>query len=593
MGTATFNWSYKSGAVLPNGTTVPTTADDVKPTGIIYIANFGNDNTGNGSRQRPYKTIAKSITIGQTQVKILGSGVYREIIQSATLQIGILVVGDGNVIIDGSLVANSVASGAYDAGFYNLTFKNWQNISNYSNLYSGCKFINIGAIDTGTANDRYSKYKNCLFSYVGNGVDFWKINIAQAINSIQNCTFYKCSSIRFTESLISGGLYRLNSCIFYECNIHFLDNCETDFHTFFRCNVRFIASTVAVPTVFYPSIPTGYTKIDDIATLRSSKNSVYPTAQVNYQNTTIADPLFNNLAVDDYTLSLVSPAKNRSYFGTYVGAFSIAKGLKVKASATLSDFDNTTAINLTIADDSLTLISTSSNASIITKPIDNTTGRELLKFPVFGLNADRNGEYVDSTSDLDVSTVSAGTTLLASTPYLVETGSITYNSVVYQSGDRFTSLASSQGTFTTSTGGVLREILEAPARENLEARFTDGAAGYTSSGSIAVDSWYYVEIGSITYDGVAYAVGTFFKGTATTTFTGIGSPRLVFAAADAFLFFEINQKPTSNNVGNARTGAISQGNGNKDFDRTSANVFSINKKFIQIKYTIQVNNLTP
>lgn len=314
-----------------------------------------------------------------------------------------------------------------------------------------------------------------------------------------------------------------------------------------------------------------------------------------FSGCTIANPVFNNIDIKDYSLSLSSPARNMSYFGTYIGAYSITKALAVKATASLSAFDNSSAINLTIADNSLTLIDVDSVASIVTKPIDNTAGRELQRLLTFGINADRNGEYVDSTVDLANTTISAGTNLATSTPYLVEVGTITYDGNVYNAGQRFTSKSSSPGTFTTATGGVLREILEAPARENVEARFSDGAlTTVDNTATLEELAWYFVEGNAATYNGNSYAVGTFIKVlTGITSFTGTGLLRKVFSDADAYFYFEINQKPTSNNVGNSRTGAIVRGNGDKDFDRTAANVFPISKKFIQLRYTIQVNNLTP
>jgi hypothetical protein len=284
-----------------------------------------------------------------------------------------------------------------------------------------------------------------------------------------------------------------------------------------------------------------------------------------------------------------------SYFGTYIGNYSITRSLAVRASSILSAFDNSSAINLSISDNSLTLVDVESIASIVTKPIDNTLGRELQRLHTFGINADRNGEYVDSTADLANTTISAGTTLSVSTPYTVESGAITYDGGVYNAGQRFTSKSSSPGTFTTSTGGVVREILEAPARENLEARFSDGAlTTVDNTATLEELAWYFVEGNAVTYNGNSYAVGAFLKVlTGITSFTGTGLLRKVFSDTDPYFYFEINQKPTSNNVGNSRTGAIVRGNGDKDFDRTAANVFPINKKFIQLRYTIQVNNLTP
>jgi hypothetical protein len=309
-----------------------------------------------------------------------------------------------------------------------------------------------------------------------------------------------------------------------------------------------------------------------------------------------SDPLFNNLAYYDYSLSFSSPAKNMSYQGGYIGAKSIAYGLNPKANAATSDFENDTAVNLNIADNSITLTDTTQIGSIITKPIVNASARELARFAVYGVNADRNGQYVDATSDQATVTLGAGNTLNAGTPYSVEVGAITYNGTVYQPGDNFTSLETNPGTFTTSAGGVVRETTEAAARENVQVRFNDGTNPQITTGTaLEALGRYYVVSGSITYNGTTYNAGQVFKAdnTGTNTFTGAGAIQLIFHDSDPWFYFELGTKPQSNNSGNTRTGAISIGNGDPNYDRTAANVFNINQKFMQLKYTIQVNNLTP
>lgn len=601
MGQATFNWRYKSGSILPNGVVIPTTADNVKPALVTYVAHWGNDITGNGSRERPFRT--PNLIADNSGNIILASGVYR--ISTALNSQQNYWFGDGNVVLDCSYANLAFLFNDTDLAinyrFNNVTFKGSgttvlskgiYNQHNYG-IIENCVFDGVSPSAVENVGDTYI-LRNCIIKNINRGIVVNRgidgnVNYGVNRNTNRNNTYVNCRGIN-----ISGFNYD-SSGIFYNCNINFtnavtLFGCR--YSLFHNCNFRI--NTTPLTGSIYPSLPTGFVYYTSIETLKNAIISFFPETLPTVLSACIfADPKFNNVDIGDLSLAFDSPAKTLSYFGTFVGANSIAQNLKVRSSATTSDFDNATAVNLTIADDSLTLTDVNSIASIVTKPISNLAGREISKLPVYGLTADRNGEVVDSTSDLATSTIAADTTLLTSTPYIVEVGSITYNSVFHTPGSRFTSLTASPGTFTTSTNGVLREILEAPARENLEVRFSEGASGYTASGSIVSGNWYFVELQSITYDAVTYVAGSFLKGTATTTFTGSGSARQVFASADPFSFFEINQKPASNNVGNSRTGAIVRGNGDKDFDRTTANVFPITQKFIQLKYTIQVNNLAP
>jgi hypothetical protein len=572
----TYNWSYKPGVANKYGFSVAASADDVKPSNCHYIAPWGNDTTGNGSRMKPYRTVQNR---GANNVGILGSGVYR---MNSAIIFTSDMYGDGNVIFDFSFAGNIVTD---NRSLFNLKF-----------IGSGSTTVSIGGqnvlrdcIFDKCAPTGQNYMTNCLVSNfdgsfaLGSGVN---------VGKRENCTFYRCRSIIIGQVALSNNI---SACIFDKCNISYQNTfINTNYSLFYQCNIRFNA-TAGTTSPVYPNVPAGYTNYTSLGTMIADAMSAFPTASNPFEKCAVSDPKFNNTSIDDFTLGFDSPARNMSYFGTYIGNYSITRSLAVRASSILSAFDNSSAINLSISDNSLTLVDVESIASIVTKPIDNTLGRELQRLHTFGINADRNGEYVDSTADLANTTISAGTTLSVSTPYTVESGAITYDGGVYNAGQRFTSKSSSPGTFTTSTGGVVREILEAPARENLEARFSDGAlTTVDNTATLEELAWYFVEGNAVTYNGNSYAVGAFLKVlTGITSFTGTGLLRKVFSDTDPYFYFEINQKPTSNNVGNSRTGAIVRGNGDKDFDRTAANVFPINKKFIQLRYTIQVNNLTP
>jgi hypothetical protein len=571
----TYNWSYKPGVANKYGLTIAASADDVKPSNCHYVAPWGNDITGNGSRQKPFRTPTNR---GANNFTILASGVYRS---NSVINLVSPVVGDGNVVFDFSF-----------AGNVSTDNQSWYNV----------KFIGSGTTVVGAAGQNIMQ--DCIFDKCAPGGNNYlqrcvvsnfdgTFNLGPGVqNKRENTTFYRCRSIIIQHPFLSNNI---SHYIFDKCNISFTNGFPNiNYSLFYQCNIRF-NSTPGTASPVYPNIPTGYTNYTSIGAMITDITTAFPIVSKPFEKCAVADPKFNNPSIDDFTLAFDSPARNMSYFGTFIGAYSITKALSVKSASSLSAFDNSSAVNLNISDNSLTLIDVENIASIVTKPIDNTLGRELQRLHTFGVNADRNGEYVDSTVDLANTTISAGTTLSVSTPYTVENGSITYDGGVYNAGQRFTSKPSSPGTFTTSTGGVVREILEAPARENVEGRFSDGAlTTVDNTATLEELAWYFVEGASVTYNGNSYAVGAFLKVlTGITSFTGSGLLRKVFSDTDAYFYFEINQKPTSNNVGNSRTGAIVRGNGDKDFDRTAANVFPINRKFIQLRYTIQVNNLTP
>lgn len=523
---ATYNWKYKSGSTIaiPNGNgntiTIPVTADNVKPAGVAYVALFGNDTTGNGSRQYPYRTIVKGSTVGNNFI-IIGAGVYRE-----SLTVGTTLVGDGDVIMDGT--GFSVVSTAI---YYckNITFKNYQAMGNpgIPVVSDGCTFMDMN----GTVS--LNVCANTTFTRITSLLQFNNV----VLDSNANNTFIDCVDVRISNTTQIKSVQW--NWIFYGCNVAFISPSLVSYSLFYNCNFRF-NTTIVTPTVRYPSTPAGYTQITNLPDLQTAHLAGYPSAIENFKSCMIADPKFNNYAIGDFTLSFASPAKNLSYLGTFVGARSVAQGLKIRAIEADGDFDFSSAVNVTIADDSITLTDPTQNAMIETKVIVNALGRQLKSIPIIGFNSDRNGQYIDSIADLDTATKAAGNILSIPASYLVESGSITYNSAVYTAGQRLTTVTG-QTTFTTATGGVLREILEAPQRHTIEMKFSD-VQPFTT---------------------------------------------------EVFNHFEPGITPTTNNVGDSRTGAILRGNGDPAYVRGNTVEFPINSKYIKIRFTIRANNLKP
>lgn len=527
---ATFNWAYKPSVANKYGLTVPSTTDNTRPTGWCYVALYGNDTTGNGSRQLPYRTITKAATLGAVTI-VLGSGVYREAAIIANTS-GVNVIGDGDVTIDLSY-NGALFSGSNDGqAVYNVKFiGNGLSVINSGLFRQGLlsdvtfdgAFAGSGSFGAALANCIIANYAGSIAPSYTPGTPYgWK-----------NSTLINCNNILF-----GNGFYYLDSCIAYACNISVSANTFglSKYTLFYHCNYKL--NGAGSGGVLYPSTPSGYTYYSDMSTLRAAYIAIYTGA--NLIGCTISDSLFNNLSIGDYTLQFSSPAKNLSYFGTYVGAHSIAQSLKIRAVEADGDFDFSTAVNVTIADDSITLTDPTQDGVIETNVITNSVGRQLKSIPIIGFNSDRNGQYIDSIADLSETTYAAGDTLPANMPFLVETGSITYNSAVYLAGQRGTTVAAAT-TFSTSTGGVLREILEAPQRHTVEMKLGD-VQPFTT---------------------------------------------------EVFNHFEPGITPTTNNVGDSRTGDILRGNGDPAYVRGSTVEFTVNKKYIKLRFTIRANNLKP
>ncbi|WP_443937098.1 hypothetical protein [Pedobacter sp. MW01-1-1] len=570
---ATYNWKLTSGvgiSILPYGSggglTIASSPDSVKPSNVAYVAIWGNDATGNGSRLYPYRSISRAGTNYGTV--IVGTGVYRE----GNLG-NLTIVADGNVLLDGtgySYIGSAITAKG-------IKFKNFQAMTFSYCLADSCTFSEMGGDNAAQS----AMYYNCTFIRINGLLGIQRSSTGET----QNNTYIQCYDVR-----IAGfATYSLWKNIFYQSNLTFSSATapSISYSLFYQCNYRF-AAPASTPSVKYPSVPSGYSQLNSLSELISASTTGYPTSIFNFPNCYVGDPLFNNAPIDDYSLAFLSPAKNLSYFGTYVGANCISTKINAAATETAGGFHFASKVNLNIANDSITVIDPSLEASVNTKVIPNLTQRELQRALMFGFNADRNGKYVDSTADLATVTIAPGTALAVSTPYLVEVAAITYNGITYQPGSRFTT--STVTAFTSASGGVCREILEASGRNTLLARFSDGGAAVAAGEALVVGNWYYVT-GTVTYNSVDYT-NTVFYAADTNTFSGTGSV-IVAMTNKTWNHFEFGAKFSSNNVGDARLGDIVRGNGDPDYVRGTGKEFPINARFIQLRFIFQPNNLKP
>lgn len=543
--------------------TIPSTINEqTRPTNIAYVAKWGNDTTGNGSRDRPFLTVATAksvLTPGTPSMIVLGTGVY-----NTTLNVGsseqIALVGDGAVIIDGTTFNNFITGSLsfVSFSFSNLTFNNFISIglslgtSCYSIVYNNCvvdKVTNvfIGSTSVLLSSNTFSNINLLEVSPLGGGAAFTYTSFSKIE---RNNSFINIKNVRYIAQPLfiwSGGYYN----VFKNCNIQYQATTYTDYNVYHNCNFRFNTTAGTQPTGFPEDsgntyVPTGWmaTRPTTSAAIQAGQVAA-GFAGVGFANSIVqtdypTDPNFNNISLLDFTLKPTSPARNLAYEGTFVGAKSVGTPLVFRTIQANGNWNNSGATNLTVVDDSATL-TTDSNAVIESNVVDLGKDKVLRAISMLGLLGNRNGEWVDTSTDLDsVTTASGSNLLIANQSYIVEVGTVTYNGVLYQVGQKF-AVISGTLDYTPTGGGVVRKIIEAPNRVCYEMR--------------------------------------------------ISSVSAVDCSAQSYFKYEFGVQPSVNKVGNVSSGAISKGNGDITFDRTVANVFLLSAQWIQIRLNVQNNNL--
>lgn len=530
--------------------TIPSSVNEqTPPSNVFYIAKWGNDITGNGSRDRPFLTIAKG-TANSTTIRlvVIGTGVYREscsVINSVGQSN--IFVADGNVTIEGTGINNFLSNAQGGYTFIGFKITNFLNIggggAQYCVALQSCVVSNIlGVVENRSLTSNNNIYYNInrFFDNTANGMT------AQAFSRyLQKNTFVNIKNVEFLlpANVPFGSIYN----IFKNCNIQYRAATRADYNLYHNCNFRFNATAGTQPTGLPEDsgntyIPSGWmtTRPTTPAEIQAGQVAA-GFAGVGFANSLVTDPLFTNIALADFTLQPTSPARNLAYEGAFVGAKSVGTPLKFRLVEGQGDFKFSSNVNLTIVDDSATLTNSASTATIESNVIDLGKDKVLRALSMLGLLGDRNGEWVDSSTDLDsVTTASGSNLLIANQSYIVETGTITYNAVLYQVGQKFAVIAGTLD-YTPTGGGVVRRIIEAPNRVCYEMR--------------------------------------------------ISSISAVDCEAQSYFKYEFDTQPTVNRVGNSGSGAITLGNGEITFNRTPANIFLVSARWIQIRLFVQNNNL--
>jgi hypothetical protein len=647
---ADFRWTIVAGSYLSlhvvnniSYVTIPVTDDDVRPeatesgTGggapidFAYVAKWGNDITGNGSRLKPWATIQGAYdglvnagpgTTAARFVIIVGSGTYNQtLIQGAY---SYHIFGDGDVVFDGAnlpVIPGPIPEvpdyftylGSDNNSLINLTIKNYIHVGkvatpsspNSGNNFIDCvvrdceKVNNAQVSNLGTNNFQHYRWgsTNTIFynitksfsmgvGYNGLSADYDKLFIKKT--SFINC---KCVAFKIdTNSLVIGP----RDCLFKNSNIWVYEDGNNtrntfDYFSFHNCNFRFNTSggspspTILDPTldaVTFPnfgasgSVPVDFQYIATASVVKSEFDSAFGPKTVSdpqYMDSIIdQDPLLNDIEMGDFSLGNSSPAKVGAAGSTItkfqyhpngpIGTWGSEFGARGVGQKIKSGVDFVSTSNMTLVEngtlDYYQLASDTSSGEIRTNVFDLGSFKELEVLEFFGDMGYFTGQYMTDLDDLGPVQIIGP---LLDTQYVLGTGATQAYVVSYDSPEPIT-FYDVGGTVSVFPG----------------EKFTayDGANTASSEfGTAEVQP--IIETNS--YNLVEMR-------TSNIVFTDATSEGTV-----PYFRYHINQQPTCNRTGNNPTGTITAGNADSNFD--AANAYPVRAKYVQLRVTIQNNNL--
>ena len=557
-----------------------------------YKAPTGSDTTGDGTANKPYRTIQKCIDSGGSFIQCAPEVIREQWTGSPSLYFenGCIIDHFSGGELRGSILGGKAINSRlsnFVVVVKNIFIKGVVASPSFSSTQrTGVMLKNTGIASIGLTQGSYSPYDNSTI--IGHLLTMSSSTVVSYPNGLNRCILASCDVVVPFNLSTSANAFDFN--LFHNCRYKF-------------GNDSVFLSQVQLETTY------GVTGIDAVKAYHQAK---FGTSDAfNYSK--VADPLFNNPDYDDYTLQTLSPARHMSYDGTFVGA----KDIAFPTFAYADDLGHPNALynasknaNTLVANNSITLVrnpdgSAVGNGAITEKPKDMGKIYELKTNQSSYIFADRNREMLDVNADINLNApISAGTPLISGTVYVSEGGSSVYNGVTYPNRSRITAVDSVQ-SFTTAEGAVYYAIREYPNRYTNYIRYKQTVPGTqipAGTDVLTAGSWYRVFGNSITWDAKGIPVGDSFQAVAgKLSFTGSGVVVEEFSEADVYSEIIIDAPIKCRRVGNVITGAIDAGtdgkpltNGHKEYYNATNKPraeFSIFARYIQKDWILNTGML--
>ena len=380
-------------------------------TGLFVCNRSGDDATGNGTKANPYKTMKKAIEGTTTNPLIVNirAGYYNEgeiQINTASPIREVQIISDGLSVIDGAGFSQfEIAVGAQNrvgVSFYNCIIQN-TTIANGVIGDSQDLGLNVYFKNSTFSGDGRTNQNNDIIN-ITSSLNYRRgqasSNVRTRKQTYIGCTInYPTTQYALTAPL--GGDFN-----FYDKGTTIATTQNAQPYDFDNCGFESNGTAVTIDGVRIDNIQIN-SDLDTIGNTYASNERFSGTATINAglanQRTAIFfncfytdDPLFNNEAIGDYTLTPASPLVNSL---AIIGRYSVAIPLNAQ-SAPFTDagasYTNVTPTGtkfiLDVGQTEGTVTSTDSLTNCITLPFPTTVSEAVQAFGTFLYN---QGEWID------------------------------------------------------------------------------------------------------------------------------------------------------------------------------------------------------
>lgn len=431
--------------------------------GAYYVGKHGDDRS-DGHPQRPVASIEQGLMLARTGPQsgegglgdywqvVVSSGVYNETINGTNA----LVVGDGNVILDGASNGSLVYTPSFRVAMYNVT------IQNYAQLISAggyavhnvnlvkCVVRNLDTFGSAGRSTMVVSAQNTLLDHAPRNPVYDQMHLSFDLDHVTALGAVFASR---DYLFVNGTIYSTfrNSYADADCVLGKPAN-----------GVFLLQNSNFQGTLGTSAAPFTYQRLADFQL--SNANAAV--------NCVSVAPGFNNPLAGDYTLASTSQMRNLAFDGGYVGAFGIG-------------------INFSGLADADTLTNSQWNSQLGAFVLQNSQSPGLIEFVVkdfqrnwileeallVGQEDGVDNQTVDSTLSYEVDSfgapanVQSGALMATYSYWITGYDTVTYKGQVYYAG-QFFSCTADDLTYTSSGAGKVVRLVEAPNIRLYEMKFS-------------------------------------------------------------------------------------------------------------------------
>jgi len=321
--------------------------NNFKLTGNVYVSKAGNDANSGLTPDAPKLTVQAGLnTLTSGQTLIIGAGVYNEPNISRSANLSYVVIGDGQVVLDGSTFGEfSIILGANSnfVDFFNITFRNYKFIrrsENAADISGRLTFTNCVVYNTNLFADVGSQFGGASIIRPFFLIKTLLVNVGLSatvipIYNVGRFYFYDSTLINCAQIARPTATSNVNSTTSLNSILTFI-NSYSDSNTYLNIDANTAASNfnfnnIQGKIIMNTNGAVSGVNSNGVALSFAQHRIDYPTFNVNSFS---SDPKFNNPTLLDFTLQAGSPnVSASSNFSSNIGGTEYAVSYTASSAA--------------------------------------------------------------------------------------------------------------------------------------------------------------------------------------------------------------------------------------------------------------------